>query len=954
MYKKRYFNLKKNEIEICLYNISIKQMNGMVSTSYYKDLPEFLTKHNISPNSTETPVITHTRIGSKEHSVYGGKFHIPTEDLCQFFKLYYEDIFIRKRKEYLTEKQLTEGGPLLVDFDFRYSFEIGTRQHSVDHIQDIIQLYLDELKEILQFKENVSFPIFIMEKPHVNKDVSKQITKDGIHMIIGVQMDHSLQLLLRKRVLTKIGNIWELPLTNDWDNVLDEGISKGCVNWQMYGSQKPGNEAYRLTYYTMASIDLTDNEFMTIPQNIKEFDLSQNLFKLSAQYPDHPKFPIHAKVQEEYNKLVLVNGKKSKPRLKPNLVIQDENEDEEICLSDIVDREKLDKAIANLFKSLKPSEYAIKEIHEYTQILPEKFYRSGSHLLNRQVAFALKHTDERLFLSWVMLRSKASDFSYDTIPSLFAEWKKYFNNRPDGITKRSIMYWARQDAFDEYERVKKSTIDYYIEETIQSNTEYDFAMVLFQMFKDKYVCSSIINKRWYTFKNHRWDLDEGYSLRLAISKDMHTIYQDKIDSCLTELQNYEPGDEKQIKLQSKIKKLSELSLKLKKTNDKNNIMREAMELFYDREFIKNMDANKYLMCFTNGVVDFKHKSFRDGYPQDYITKTTGIPHITFDVETCKEYSEQIMNFMEQLFPSETLNKYMWDHLASCLIGIKKEHAFNIYRGSGSNGKSILTDLMSQALGDYKGTVPISLVTDKRGNIGGTSSEIIQLKGVRYAVMQEPTKDSIINEGVMKELTGGDPIQARALYCDSEIFEPQFSLVVCTNALFEIKSNDDGTWRRLKLVDFKSKFISQGEEHTDDTPHVFPKDKDLKEKLPKWAPVFASMLVKRAFETNGEVIDCAEVVEASKKYRENQDHLTGFINEKIDRMTGMTVGKQTLHAEFKEWFQGTYGNRKMPKMTELDEAMNKKFGQRNAKNKWVNVFIKREEGPDELEELIDPM
>ena len=66
--------------------------------------------------------------------------------------------------------------------------------------------------------------------------------------------------------------------------------------------------------------------------------------------------------------------------------------------------------------SLKTNEQFIKETHEYTQILPLKYYEPGSHLLNRQVAFALKRTDERLFLSWVLLRSNASDFDYNSIP----------------------------------------------------------------------------------------------------------------------------------------------------------------------------------------------------------------------------------------------------------------------------------------------------------------------------------------------------------------------------------------------------------------------------------------------------------------------------------------------------------------------------------------------------------
>jgi P4 family phage/plasmid primase-like protien len=443
---------------------------------------------------------------------------------------------------------------------------------------------------------------------------------------------------------------------------------------------------------------------------------------------------------------------------------------------------------------------------------------------------------------------------------------------------------------------------------------------------------------------------------MAISKDLFELYSEKQSQYLAEAQHYEPHDENHEKFQRKIKKIAEICIKLKKTNDKNNIMREAMEIFFDNDFSKNMDSNPYLMCFTNGIFDFKSKEFRDGYPQDYITKTTGIPYIPFNPDYNQEISNEILTFMEQLFPQEKLCTYMWDHLASVLIGVKKEHAFNIYRGSGSNGKSILTDLMSQCLGDYKGTVPITLVTDKRSSIGGATPEVMQLKGVRYAVMQEPSKDAIINEGIMKELTGGDPLLGRALYCDSEIFIPQFSLVVCTNALFEIKSNDDGTWRRMKLVDFLAKFISEGETHTDDTKYVFPKDKSLKEKLPKWAPVFISMLIKRACETEGEVKDCPEVVEASNKYRQSQDAISGFIMERItktDNPHGVT--QTSLNNVFKEWFQMNYGSRKAPKLSELIEAIVKKFGNKNIKsNKWHNIKIKEDEcedqGTDDLDNL----
>ena len=931
-------------------------MTTMATMAHYNDLSDFLTKHNAKniQNTSSDKEITHTRIPSVELNIYGGSFNIGTDELPLFYKLYYENVFVKGRKEYLTEKQLNNGtGPLLIDFDFRYDISVIKRQHTQEHIQDMIQLYLEELKEFFIFEENKPFPIFVMEKPTVNRVVDKNLTKDGIHMIMGIQIDHTLQLMLRERILKKLGDIWELPLTNDWDGVLDEGISKGCVNWQMYGSQKPGNEAYRLTYFITAEIDKTDNEFMTVPKNVKEFDLSKDLCLLSAQYSKNMKFEMNPKIMAEYNKRQESQPnkiKKSGSKGKINLVLEEED-DSNIQLGDINNQETLVKAVDNIMNSLRINEQNIREIHEYTQILPEKYYKPGSHVLNRQVAFALKHTDERLFLSWVLLRSKASDFDYGSIPSLYQLWKYQFNKRPDGVTKRSIMYWAKQDAYEAYEKVKRTTIDYYIEETIFEAADFDYAMVLYHMFKDKYVCSSITNKKWYTFKRHRWEKDEGQSLRLAISRDMFALYSEKQGQYMTDLQNYETNNDVHEKMQRKVKKIAEVCIKLKKTNDKNNIMREAMEIFFDKDFVKNMDANKYLLCFSNGVVDFRSKAFRQGYPQDYITKTTGIPYIPYNLDECKDISNEITTFMEQLFPQSGLCKYMWDHLAASLIGAKKEHAFNIYRGSGSNGKSILTDLMTQALGEYKGTVPITLVTEKRGSIGGTSSEIIQLKGIRYAVMQEPSKDAVINEGILKELTGGDPIQARALYSDSEIFEPQFSLVVCTNALFDVKSNDDGTWRRMKLVDYVSKFISEGETHTDDTKYVFPKDKGLKEKLPKWAPVFISMLVKRAYETDGEVIDCPEVVAASGKYRQSQDCITGFINEKVIKTVNKTIGKQSLNVVFKEWFQTNYGNRKPPKLSELEEIMNKKFGNRNlATNKWNNVMLKQEDEGDAMEDI----
>ena len=932
----------------------------MSNTSQFTDLNEFLAKHS-AKNDKGHP--THTRIGDKELNIYGGSYIIPKEELSLFYSLYHEHIFIKKRKEYLTEKQLENGAALAVDFDFRYSYDVDTRQHSNENIQDMILLYLEEIKEYFIFKENTPFDIFIFEKPNINRLEDKSLTKDGIHMIIGIQIDYIMQRMLREKIMEKLPEVWDLPLLNTWDSVLDEGISKGTTNWQLFGSRKPGNEAYELTQHYVITYDSIDGEFMMDEKKTCDFNLQHNFSKLSVQNENNPKFEINPKIIDVYNKRLENKGiklKRPNSKTKVNLLIEDDNEDEnnndeQISIHDINNKETLERAVNLMLKKINSTDYEVKEIHEYAQILPKKYYEPGSHLINRQLAFALKATDDRLFLSWVMVRSKSDDFDYGTIPDLHHQWKKYFNiTKNNTLTKRSILYWAKQDNFEGYEKVKKETVNYFLEESLNSHTEYDIAQVLKQMYKDKYVCVSYEKKGvWFKFDKHRWINDKGLSLRQKISKETYDYYSMKADQFTNELHEYEEGDNRAEFLRRRVKDINSIKIRLKQTNDKNNIMREAMELFYDEDFTKNIDTNKHLLGFNNGVIDFNNKIFREGYPEDYITKTTRINYIPFDPnnpEIAKE-SNDIYEFMNKLFPIPDLNKYMWDHLSSCLIGSNKNQTFNVYHGSGSNGKSIIADLMSVTLGEYKGLIPLSLVTEKRGLIGGTSDEVLKLKGIRYAVIQEPSKDSKLNEGVMKELTGGDPLQARGLYSESEIFDPQFTLVVCTNNLFDIDSNDDGTWRRIQKVDFVSKFIDEGEQHTDDTPYVFVKDKELKARLPSLAPVFASMLVQRAFETNGIVNPPSIVIEASNKYRRGQDHISGFVSEFVNKTGDMkhVIKKNEIVNAFKFWFQQEQGSRKMPKGQELHNYMDKKFGMHKSDG-WHGVKIIYPDNTDELEQI----
>ena len=903
--------------------------------------PDFLKRHLIPRGEKKT--ITHTRIGYEGPlgaKIWGGAYHIPSEDMNDFYKLYYQHIFTNRKEEYITEVQLKDTGigPILIDIDFRYEANVTKRKHTTDHILDLLYLYLEGIKKLLILK-NEEFPIYVLEKEKVNILSDGSLTKDGIHIIIGIQMDHTLQTMLREMIIADIGTTWtdinDVIINPDgWNGVFDDGISNGYTNWQLICSRKPHNQAYQLTQYYIFSFDEETSEFETDGSTtVKSFNMKTDMYKLSARYDKHPKFDINEFVKEDYNRRK-GKGSSSNSAAKSKIRITTDFRPEKFNSI-----EQIEAWCDKLFSELSIEEYIIKETHDYTMILNEKFYDPYHDWL--KVGMALRETTSKLFPTWLLFSAKSDKFKFETIPDMWKKWQEFADHRTDNpVSVGSIRYWARQCDEKKFMEVRDKTVDHHINETIKQYTDYDVASVLHALYKDRFICASIRNNIWYEFKDHRWqEIDSGVYLRKNLSKELHPLYVMKAHNLTQTIVNGEANDTQH--LCPLARKTAEICNKLKQTTTKNNIMKEAKEIFYDARFLEKIDTNPYLLCFTNGVYDFKEKIFRDGRPEDYCGICTRIAYqpLNHYEAKCPDIISKIKEFIKMLFPVKELRDYMWQHLASSLIGTNSNQTFNIYTGTGANGKSKLVELMERVLGDYKGTVPVTLITQKRNSIGSTSSEVAQLIGKRLAVMQEPSKGDRINEGIMKEITGGDKIQARALFKDSIEFTPQFNLVVCTNELFDIPANDDGTWRRIRVVDYMSKFIDRPYETAEfpreDYPYQYEVDRHIDEKFQIWSEPLASMLVDIAADTQGVVTDCDLVKAKGQKYREGQDYLSGFIKEKIIKSPGDKLMKTVLHRAFKEWYVEQIG-KNVPKGRELDGFMEKKFGL--YKNGYQNIRI----------------
>ena len=140
-------------------------------------------------------------------------------------------------------------------------------------------------------------------------------------------------------------------------------------------------------------------------------------------------------------------------------------------------------------------------------------------------------------------------------------------------------------------------------------------------------------------------------------------------------------------------------------------------------------------------------------------------------------------------PDTLKREYTLKLIASCLAGHTSDEKFHIWTGTASNGKSKFIELISESLGEYAFSVPISLLTHKRSSSGTANPELARGKGKRFGYLQEPDKGDEINVGLMKEITGGDKLTARKLFGDVFEFKPQFKLVLCCNDLPKYQENE---------------------------------------------------------------------------------------------------------------------------------------------------------------------
>jgi hypothetical protein len=153
-------------------NTVVTEGQGSSKKKKYSSLSDFLYQFRFSKKNDTSGKkhSTHTRIGDDSANIHGGSYHIPDEDYEPFMKLYYNNIVKKNKVEHLTEKQLTnDQSPIAIDIDLHFAYDVEERLYEQGHLDDLVDLYLGELKKAFQFEEESKFNIFLFEKTKVNR-----------------------------------------------------------------------------------------------------------------------------------------------------------------------------------------------------------------------------------------------------------------------------------------------------------------------------------------------------------------------------------------------------------------------------------------------------------------------------------------------------------------------------------------------------------------------------------------------------------------------------------------------------------------------------------------------------------------------------------------------------------------------------------------------------------------
>jgi hypothetical protein len=332
----------------------------------------------------------------------------------------------------------------------------------------------------------------------------------------------------------------------------------------------------------------------------------------------------------------------------------------------------------------------------------------------------------------------------------------------------------------------------------------------------------------------------------------------------------------------------------------NNDKLEACGLCSTEEFDRDLDAGDYI-GFTNGVFDVRNLRWlpKGQVPFNVLVcKTTRYAYVGPDDARFSEKRAEIEEFYRTLHADDhtdpnDANLATMRMLAGSFLtrGNSYKKVIVFLGADGDNGKSTFTELIQLTLGDY------AVTGNKRSLSGNVDQEtldpdlVANHKSLLCVFPEVQSNEGGVscgfkfNGGKLKALTGGDEQPGRALYCDARCYKIGFVPLVHTNLMPLVDSNDQTATNRMWVARFDSKFPA-GLKVADPERRMYPRIKNLKDRMREWAPYHFLLMV-----------------EALREFRSRDEILPPGAQAVAGTLAHQALAEQTPEGKLRAWVEG---------------------------------------------------
>lgn len=401
---------------------------------------------------------------------------------------------------------------------------------------------------------------------------------------------------------------------------------------------------------------------------------------------------------------------------------------------------------------------------------------------------------------------------------------------------------------------------------------------------------SYVDKMWYLYNGSYWQGDDQGIIEKCADLVVANMEHEKVQVA--------PGQDEE----EAIEKWNKFKTKTRSNRAKAAMLEEVKH--HVPVLHSDFDQEHMLLNTKSGYVDLNSGVLHDHDAGKMFSQQTAAEYT--DHIDCPEWEK----FLNQVFAGdEELIHYIQKAVGYSATGSTKEQVMFILFGNGRNGKSIFINTIADILGTYAETMNVSTIMVKQSS--GANSDIARLEGARLVISSEANEGSRLDEGLVKQMTGGDKMVARHLYANEFEFNPEFKLWMATNHKPLIRGTDDGMWRRIMLIPFAVQIPKE------------KVDKELKYKLQREAAGILNWIVQGAMMWQSEGLEPPQVVQdASKDYRDEMDVLSFFISECCEEDEDYRAPAGALFDRYQEWAKES-SEYSMPKQ-KFGREMRKRF------------------------------